>query len=153
MPDDKKKQAMSLLFGDAPARPGRSEAQTPAPALAGEPPPEPVRRKAAPRRAKATAESTSVTPAGVAPQPKRPSRRGRGGELPDSTLTASTPDPYYQGASRYARQAGEQVKHSVYLDPDVSRALKIAAATGDDPRGANVSAIVNEALRGLGYGA
>lgn len=134
MPDDKKKQAMSLLFGDAPARP-----QPTSPAAEPDPGP-PAEPKAAPPAKPLTRGAT----------PKSGESK-RGGERPPPD-TDVTPDPYYQGHSRYRRSAGEQVKHSVYLDPDVSRALKVAAATGDDPRGTNVSAIVNAALRELGYG-
>ena len=135
MPDDKKKQAMSLLFGDAPARPKPSKPKTvtPSPEAA----PGPLATEMAPKPAQ---------------REKAPSK-GRGGERPASTPEADvTPDPYYQGASRYRRASGEQVKHSVYLDPDVSQAIKVAAAMGDDPRGTNVSAIVNQALRDAGYG-
>jgi hypothetical protein len=136
MPDDKKKQAMSLLFGDAPAKPK---------------PQAPERTEASP-----SPEATEK-PLAEPPPPETPTRReeppsGRGGERPTPPDASVTPDPYYQGSSRYRRASGEQVKHSVYLDSDVSRALKIAAATGDDSRGTNVSAIVNAALRELGYG-
>ena len=142
MPDDKKKQAMSLLFGDAPAKPKPSKPKkaTPSPEAA----PVPVTTEEAP-------EASS--------RRKKTPDRSRGGEGPTpepETATPPeadiTPDPYYQGASRYRRSSGEQVKHSIYLDPDVSQAIKVAAAMGDDPRGTNVSAIVNEALRELGYG-
>ena len=131
MPDDKKKQAMSLLFGDAPAKPiPRPEAST-EPRATGELP------EGVPSRS--VAKTTSRQRRETAPPAADP---GGAGE---------TPDPYYQGASRYRRASGEQVKHSVYLDPDVSRAIKVAAAMGDDPRGTNVSAIVNQALRDAGY--
>ena len=136
MADDKKKQAMSLLFGDAPPKPAAPsrpvvpEATDEAPADAPMPQSEP---EAAPVRARASRTREK-------PSPERTQR------------PAPQPDPYYQGGSRYRRASGDQVKHSVYLDPGVSRALKIAAATGDDPRGTNISAIVNEALRELGYG-
>lgn len=66
-------------------------------------------------------------------------------------LQTETPDPYYTGQSRYRRRSGTEVKHSIYLDEDVSQALKLAAALGDDPRGTSMSAIVNSALRELGY--
>ena len=149
MPDDKKKQAMSLLFGAAPARPKPAEASSPEPAATlGQAPslaPQPEDASASPAR-------TKMPPALKPARASREPRKGRGEVAPAQPAAASTPDPYYQGASRYARQAGEQVKHSVYLDPDVSRALKVAAAMGDDPRGVNVSAIVNAALRELGYG-
>ena len=143
MPDDKKKQAMSLLFGDAPAKPkpSRPKKATPSPEAAPMP------------------EATEEAPEASARREKTPARN-RGGERPTAApATAAppeadiTPDPYYQGASRYRRATGEQVKHSIYLDPDVSQAIKVAAAMGDDSRGTNVSAIVNEALRELGYGA
>ena len=135
MPDDKKKQAMSLLFGDAPARPKPSKPKpsTPSPGAAPKP-------------------QTTKTTSKPARREKAPPK-GRGGERPASTPEADvTPDPYYQGASRYRRASGEQIKHSVYLDPDVSQAIKVAAAMGDDPRGTNVSAIVNQSLRDAGYG-
>jgi hypothetical protein len=142
MPDDKKKQAMSLLFGDAPPKPRPAPARKPDP----EPPADDPESEAAAEAGTATAE------------PARPAKapgRGRGGGRAPATSApepAPSPDPYYQGNSRYRRASGEQVKHSVYLDPDVSQAVKVAAALGDDPRGSNVSAIVNEALRELGYG-
>jgi len=143
MPDDKKKQAMSLLFGDAPAKPKPSKPTkaTPSPEAAPVP------------------EATEEAPKASSRRKKTPARN-RGGESPTPAPARAappeadiTPDPYYQGASRYRRAGGEQVKHSVYLDPDVSQAIKVAAAMGDDSRGTNVSAIVNEALRELGYGA
>ena len=142
MPDDKKKQAMSLLFGDAPAKPKPSKPKkaTPSPEVAPVP------------------EATEEAPKASSRRKKTPVRN-RGGERPTpAPATAAppeadiTPDPYYQGASRYRRASGEQVKHSIYLDPDVSQAIKVAAAMGDDPRGTNVSAIVNQALRDVGYG-
>lgn len=139
MPDDKKKQAMSLLFGDAPAKPKPSK-PTPSPEVAPVP------------------EATEEAPEASARREKTPARN-RGGERPTAApATAAppqadiTPDPYYQGASRYRRASGEQVKHSIYLDPDVSQAIKVAAAMGDDSRGKNVSAIVNQVLRESGYG-
>lgn len=142
MPDDKKKQAMSLLFGDAPARP--------------EPPVE-VQKDASKAP---VSEPVAKTTSRQKPEPLKRAARKRAPTLPPQEQEPTsgggesvTPDPYYQGASRYRRQSGEQVKHSVYLDPDVSRALKVAAALGEDPRGTNVSAIVNGALRELGYGA
>tara|TARA_B100001179_G_scaffold173830_1_gene129180 strand:- start:320 stop:757 length:438 start_codon:yes stop_codon:yes gene_type:complete len=142
MPDDKKKQAMSLLFGDAPAKPkpSRPKKATPSPEAAPVP------------------DATEEAPEATARREKTPARK-RGGERPTPAPARATPpeaeitpDPYYQGASRYRRASGEQVKHSIYLDPDVSQAIKVAAAMGDDSRGTNVSAIVNQTLRDAGYG-
>ena len=48
--------------------------------------------------------------------------------------------------------ASDSVRHTIYLDPKVSRALKLAAASGDDPRGRTLSTIVNAALQEMGYG-
>ena len=142
MPDDKKKQAMSLLFGDAPAKPKPSTPKNTTPP--SEASPEPLATaeaaQAPERREKAPAKSRGGERAAPAPETPAP---------PEAEVT---PDPYYQGASRYRRASGEQVKHSVYLDPDVSQAIKVAAAMGDDSRGTNVSAIVNQALRDTGYG-
>lgn len=150
MPDDKKKQAMSLLFGDAPQRPAetdRAAADT-----------EPVAK--APGRKPSVAKTASRQREESSKRPKGGTSTGKGAAAPFEAAPAAperggegTPDPYYQGASRYRRASGEQVKHSVYLDPDVSQALKVAAAMGDDARGTNVSAIVNQSLRDHGYGA
>ena len=135
MSDDKKKQAMSLLFGDAPAKP------TPNASAAAK---------------EELEESPSRQVAKTVNRRKKPAKRTRKTTTPATNPgvggAGETPDPYYQGASRYRRASGEQVKHSVYLDPDVSQAIKVAAAMGDDPRGTNVSAIVNQALQDAGYG-
>lgn len=130
MADDKKKQAMSLLFGDAPPKPKR------------------------PRRASRPAVPTESADVAPTPQPSTPEppEEAPSTSTPSSQLPpGETPDPYYEGQSRYRRRDGTEVKHSIYLDEEVSRALKLASARGDDPRGTSMSAIVNQALRELGY--
>ena len=142
MSDDKKKQAMSLLFGDVPPRPvspssAAAEEEVGGPAATH---PEANSEKSQGRKGRGEGRLSNPGPA------REASRVEGGAERP-----LETPDPYYKGSSRYRRKTGDLVKHSVYLDPAVSQAIKIAAAVGDDPRGSNISAIVNAALRELGY--
>lgn len=95
----------------------------------------------------------------VPPKPERPAATPE--PLPAETREESPksddvglpiPDPYYKGESRYSRRSGVQMKLSVYLDESVGKAVKMAAASGEDERGRNISAIVNAALREAGYG-
>ena len=67
---------------------------------------------------------------------ERKEEEGQKGETKRATLPAT----------------GDSVRHTIYLDPQVSRALRLAAASGDDPRGHTLSTIVNTALQEMGYG-
>lgn len=143
MSDDKKKQAMSLLFGDAPPRP--TTPSSPAATSGGGGDEAPEHHEASSEKSKGQKGGGDRRLARSAPTKEDSAVQE------DAELSQETPDPYYKGSSRYRRKAGDLVKHSVYLDPAVSRAVKMAAALGDDPRGSNISAIVNTALRELGY--
>mgnify|MGYP001801026558 FL=1 len=139
MADDKKKQAMSLLFGDAPSKPQRPLK------------PQRLSRRTVeeePETPTALGATAMEVPKRAAPETRDPPLQPERSQRP---LQAETPDPYYTGQSRYRRRSGTEVKHSIYLDEDVSQALKLAAALGKDPRGTSMSAIVNSALRELGY--
>lgn len=58
----------------------------------------------------------------------------------------------YVGDGRYRRASGkEKVRITPYVRPDQARALKVAAATGDDPRGSDMSEIVQALLDEGGY--
>ncbi len=72
-------------------------------------------------------------------------------------LSATMPSPSsralgYIGRSTYRRKrAGLQKKIAIYVSPGVAAALRRAAATGDDPRGASMGEIVESLLRAHGY--
>lgn len=58
----------------------------------------------------------------------------------------------YVGDGRYRRASGEErVRITPYVRPDQARALKVAAATGDDPRGSDMSEIMQALLDEAGY--
>lgn len=150
--DDKKKQAMSLLFGDAPAKPRGVEPRE------AEPRSKPSAGPSADPEDVPAVDDEQVADAGVE-EKRRPServraKRGRregGASGEDGGEESEHRDPYYEGQGRYRRKDGVRVKKSVYLDPDVWRAVSVAAAVGDDPRGANASEIINTLLREAGY--
>jgi hypothetical protein len=153
--DDKKKQAMSLLFGDAPAKPRGVEPREAEPRSkpSAGPSADPEEAEEAP-----AVDDERGADAGVE-EKRRPSERVRakrsrreGGASGENRGEENEHrDPYYEGQGRYRRKDGVRVKKSVYLDPDVWRAVSVAAAVGDDPRGANASEIINTLLREAGY--
>ena len=41
---------------------------------------------------------------------------------------------------------------TAYIDPSIHKEVKVAGASGDDPRGSDMSEIVENALRAYGFG-
>ena len=58
----------------------------------------------------------------------------------------------YLGKGLYLSKGREAKKLSVYLDPELAAGLRMAAASGADPRGSDMSEIVEALLRENGYG-
>lgn len=57
----------------------------------------------------------------------------------------------YLGNGRYRRKDGIVERVDVYLSPEQAKALRVAAATRDDPNGTSVSEIVGTLIEKAGY--
>lgn len=89
------------------------------------------------------------------PSPARP-RTESPGLPPDAVRPTRQPQKQtffgYVGKGTYRRKAkGERKKISIYLSPPAASALRQAAATGEDPRGASMGEIVESLLYANGY--
>lgn len=113
-----------------------------------------------PRR---TSEGTDGAPAptrraaprdGAAPK-KAPAKRtpGAGSKRSDAKAKKAAPNRgNYLGDGLYLHKGGEKRKMTSYIDPAIHKAVKVAGAGGDDPRGSDMSEIVENALRAFGFG-
>lgn len=57
----------------------------------------------------------------------------------------------YVGRGRYVRQKGELERVTPYIRPDQATALRMAAASKHDPRGKDISQIIQSVLDEAGY--
>lgn len=57
----------------------------------------------------------------------------------------------YLGNGRYGRKDGVVERLDIYVPPDMAKALRVAAATRDDPNGTSVSEIVRTVVEKAGY--
>lgn len=91
------------------------------------------------------AESATAT----TPKAKRAKRAAS----PKKKATPSKPKNQgnYLGKGLYLSKGRETKKLSVYLEPELAAGLRMAAASGSDPRGADMSEIVEALLRENGY--
>jgi hypothetical protein len=120
----------------------------------------PVRRATAGEDASPAGEATAAEAPASPAQRKRASvspakRAGTGrtsGALPAEEKAQEGPGGYL-GKGRYRRGDGVMEKSSVYLRPDQVQALRVAAATKDDPNGTTMSEIIQSLLDAHGYGA
>lgn len=86
------------------------------------------------RNATGTAATGAESRGGV-----EPSEGGQGDSATDATG--------YVGHGRYRQKSGEEKERiTPYVRPDQARALRVAAAPGDDPRGSDISEIVRTLL-------
>lgn len=117
-----------------------------APALRGaEASPTPAPRPAAPKQAAAASalpKRGAAKPTGVVAT--EPARRAPAAD--DARNTGN-----YLGRSLYLYKGVEARKLSVYVEPSLAAGLRMAAASGADPRGSDMSEIVGALLRENGY--
>ena len=118
-------RARSRLFGTAPTPTKKAAAKAPS-----------VERTPANEKSPAKA-AARARPAKAAPAPK--ATVGKGGTN-------------YLGNGRYLYKGREARKLSVYVSPELVPALKAAGASGKDPRGGDMSEIVESLIREAGYG-
>ena len=120
-------RARSRLFGGAATPSAAPAARKPAAK-------KPAAKKASPSRKKVATRS-KATPA---PEAKAPTA-GKGGSN-------------YLGDGMYLYKGRKARKLSVYVSPELVPALKSAGASGKDPRGGDMSEIVESLIREAGYG-
>lgn len=154
--------ATAKLFGAPPRAPKASPTALPA----ASPPPAtlaPADEAPARRASKAPKVSSAATGGTGAPAPKRtatPPRRAttqpaRGAVTesprrpPAAEETRNTGN--YLGQSLYLYKGAAARKLSVYVEPSLAAGLRMAAASGADPRGSDMSEIVDTLLRENGY--
>ncbi len=94
-----------------------------------------------------------ITPIG---EPKRPAdlQVPEQGARQTEPIDKEPPEPSfgYLGQSTYRRKRrGLRKKIAIYVSPSAASALRRAAATGEDPRGASMGDIVEALLRAHGY--
>ena len=89
------------------------------------------------------------------PQAPTPKERAASAERPPSKAKKKGAPPNrgnYLGGGLYLHKGGEKRKMTSYIDPAVHKEVKVAGASGDDPRGSDMSEIVENALRAFGFG-
>lgn len=93
------------------------------------------------------------TPAPTAPPPEErpPPRKKRSGSKRKKSASPPPNRGNSLGKGFYLYKGGVAKKVSAYLDPDVALGLRMAATSGVDPRGGDMSEIVNTLLKEAGY--
>ena len=110
-------------------------------------------KPAAPKR-----EATASPKADSKPSPKTPASKPASKRQPSApkasraSSKAEKPKTNYLGNGRYLHKGREMRKMSVYVSPELVPALKAAGASGKDPRGNDMSEIVEALIREAGYG-
>lgn len=120
-------RARSRLFGGASAPSPTKKAAT-KPSARASAKKSPAKKKAAPAKRSAPAAKAAPTPE---------ARKG---------------GTNYLGDGMYLYKGREARKMSVYVSPELVPALKAAGASGKDPRGGDMSEIVESLIREAGYG-
>lgn len=70
---------------------------------------------------------------------------------PESLEEEHTEESGYLGSGRYRRTTGVLERISPYIRPDQAEALRVAVALRNDPRGSDISAIIQSLLDEAGY--
>lgn len=70
---------------------------------------------------------------------------------PEPVEEAQTEESGYIGSGRYRRTTGVLERISPYIRPDQAEALRVAVALRNDPRGSDISAIIQSLLDEAGY--
>jgi hypothetical protein len=130
--DDRKIDFLGMLT--EPRRPATGRATPPAQTGQAETEDTPPAKRSRPARPKKAAK-TSGAPASKPKKTSAPPNRGN-----------------YLGNGLYLHKGGEKRKMTSYIDPAIHREVKVAGAAGDDPRGSDMSEIVENALRAYGFG-
>lgn len=124
--------ALSRLFGNVAGDAKESLAEHREPA----PKPRPQDRAVTPSRSE---------------QPKPVQGRGEEADRAGSTGTTPAGPSGYIGLGRYTRSDGIVERITPYVRPDQAEALRIAVARKNDPRGTDISQIVQALLDEAGY--
>ena len=112
----------------------------------GATPPSPAKK--APPSTRKPAKKT----ASKATSPKTPRKRPSPAAKAEPTPEARRGGTNYLGGGMYLYKGREARKMSVYVSPELVPALKAAGASGKDPRGGDMSEIVESLIREAGYG-
>jgi hypothetical protein len=96
-------------------------------------------------------EPAPATPANKASAPKATSTKTPKRSKTDKK-DASPNRGNYLGSGLYLHKGSEKRKMTAYIDPAIHKEVKVAGASGDDPRGSDMSEIVENALRAYGFG-
>lgn len=131
--------ALSRLFGNA-ASEERADA---APADQSDAP--------TPENAQRENESSAARPPSTEKE-RQAQKRGRGGAAEAAAAhEVEQSSSAYIGLGRYARSDGIVERITPYVRPDQAEALRIAVARKNDPRGTDVSQIIQTLLDEAGY--
>ena len=107
------------------------------------------------RASAAPPERSAPEPPPEAPTPKKRATSGTSAEPspPKAKKKGAPPNRgNYLGGGLYLHKGGEKRKMTSYIDPAIHKEVKVAGASGDDPRGSDMSEIVENALRAFGFG-
>ncbi|MDT7858145.1 hypothetical protein RQM47_15970 [Rubrivirga sp. S365] len=108
--------------------------------------------KAAAAKLFGTAPKKPAAKPAADPAPKQSAPRRKKGGAKKATAKQAPPNRGNSlGRGFYLYKGGVAKKLSAYLEPGVALGLKTAAAGGADPRGADMSEIVNTLLKEAGY--
>lgn len=134
--------ALSRLFGNDPdLADGPVKAQPP---LSQD-----VPRESAPGRA--TPKDSALARRGATSTASRQGRGGGNASGGHTTVEAQTSG--YIGLGRYSRSDGIVERITPYVRPDQAEALRVAVARKSDPRGKDISQIIQSLLDEAGYSA
>ena len=100
--------------------------------------------RSAPEAPPKTATPKKPAASGVTSAKRPPSKAKKKGAMPNRGN--------YLGGGLYLHKGGEKRKMTSYIDPAIHKEVKVAGASGDDPRGSDMSEIVENALRAFGFG-
>jgi hypothetical protein len=135
--------ALSRLFGNVQegAAPKRQVQKVASKQELVEPDSSQTNTPEAPKRRRKQSKSPSVNPE---------EGRGEGALDPDADKPEPAPSSYI-GLGRYARVDGIVERITPYVRPDQAEALRLAAARKNDPRGTDISQIIQALLDEAGY--
>ena len=91
----------------------------------------------------------------TAPEAPTPKKRAASAKRSPSKAKKKGAPPNrgnYLGGGLYLHKGGEKRKMTSYIDPAIHKEVKVTGASGDDPRGSDMSEIVENALRAFGFG-
>ena len=128
--------ALSRLFGNAPEvadDPGKNTPRDPAPS------------HAVPKDASLGGRAATSTTGGES--------RGGANDVSGGRTAAEPQASGYIGLGRYSRSDGIVERITPYVRPDQAEALRVAVARKSDPRGTDISQIIQSLLDEAGYSA